>query len=323
MLNFGGYTDKSIRDLNEDAIYMSKTLSLFLVADGVGGLNAGDVASQLACKLVSEQIKAGGSLCDSVIFANNHLLSLNQENEDSKMATTLVAALFGTQSLEIVWVGDSRAYYFDNTLNLLTKDHSLVEQLFENDQIAMSALDSHPKRHVISQALGASDNLKVSTYHTAIPANGYFMLCSDGLHTELSPQTLCEFFRQNIAAEPLAKSMGSAVVTKKGKDNVSVIIIALGEGEGEDNERIGHMLTPPERYFDESEGCFIQLKQKVINSASQGVKTQRVASQSIPQSIQQPTPRSIQEYATKKRHENTLLLAILITVVVLIIWLVF
>jgi hypothetical protein len=179
----------------------------------------------------------------------------------------------------------------------------------------MSALDSHPKRHVISQALGASDNLKVSTYHTAIPANGYFMLCSDGLHTELSPQTLCEFFRQNIAAEPLAKSMGSAVVTKKGKDNVSVIIIALGEGEGEDNERIGHMLTPPERYFDESEGCFIQLKQKVINSASQGVKTQRVASQSI--------PRSIQEYATKKRHENTLLLAILITVVVSIIWLVF
>jgi hypothetical protein len=75
------------------------------------------------------------------------------------------------------------------------------------------------------------------------------------------------------------------------------------------------MLTPPERYFDESEGCFIQLKQKVINSASQGVKTQRVASQSI--------PRSIQEYATKKRHENTLLLAILITVVVSIIWLVF
>jgi hypothetical protein len=185
----------------------------------------------------------------------------------------------------------------------------------------MSALDSHPKRHVISQALGASDNLKVSTYHTAIPANGYFMLCSDGLHTELSPQTLCEFFRQNIAAESLAKSMGSAVVTKKGKDNVSVIIIALGKGE--DNEGISHTLTPPERYFDESEGCFIQLKQKVINSPSQGVKTQRVASQSIPQSIQQPTPRSIQEYATKKRHENTLLLAILITVVVLIIWLVF
>ena len=143
------------RQVNEDNYLIDKKFNLYIVADGVGGLDKGEVASSLACQEVLNSIKSGATLKDSVEYAHQKIINEIKHNKKSEgMATTIVAVLFNQNAYEIAWVGDSRVYIWDKGLKLITRDDSYVELLLENGHISLDELETHPDRNVISQALG-------------------------------------------------------------------------------------------------------------------------------------------------------------------------
>jgi len=302
MLNFGGATDKSVRPHNEDAILMSQQLQLFVVADGVGGLNAGDVASDTACRVVKEHCETGGSLFDGIKAANQRLFDENQTMKNA-MATTMVAATIRDDTVDIVWAGDSRAYYFDGTLHLLTKDDSLVERLLSRGEISLEQLDTHPKRHVITKALGGAREINLSSYSSQVLTHGFLLLCSDGLYSEITPQALCDRLRTADEPSVLAHSLVHEVVDNKGHDNVSVIVIKLGDVCEKDipNDQSGGVVS--ERYFDESMNRFVSNKKASL-------KTQRVASKPL-------APPKPHDEPAAKPNARPLLVSVIVALLVL------
>jgi len=155
MIHYFGKSHIGQRKINEDKFLGDKELGLYIVADGVGGLDKGEVASQLTCDLIHKSIKQGLSLVDAIEVTHQLILSeLNSNKQKKGMASTVVAALFDGNSYEIAWVGDSRTYLWDGELKLITRDHSYLELLFVNGHITIDEFKDHPNKNIISQALG-------------------------------------------------------------------------------------------------------------------------------------------------------------------------
>lgn len=222
------------RNHNEDAYLVAPELQFGMVADGMGGHEAGEVASQLACEHVRSAIATGQSLTEAMHAAHAAIVSSAVTSGQSlAMGATVVAARVDTETFEIAWVGDSRAYLFDGKLHRLTRDHSYVEDLLQQGVISAEQVRTHPQRNVVTQALGVADpsGLRVGREQARWVPGMQLLLCSDGL-TEVVPDEDIQRLLQSPDGTLQARVDGlvEAALLGGGPDNISVVVIELVPG---------------------------------------------------------------------------------------------
>lgn len=225
-----------VREHNEDAIFADKALGLYLVADGMGGHAAGEVASQLVVDVVRQAVASGHSLPAALHKAHADIkIASSQGIGKPGMGSTVVAALLRGRVLTIAWVGDSRAYLFRNTgdrvkLTQLTRDHSFVQRLMDAGAINAEEARNHPKRNLITQSLGAEqlDDVEVDEIKLSLQPGDIVLLCSDGLSGELRDnelEKLIEAHSEDI--DSLVECLIDAACEAGGNDNISVVVISV------------------------------------------------------------------------------------------------
>lgn len=228
-LNAAGFSDKGARKHNEDALLLCDDLGLYIVADGVGGVKGGEVASGIVCTTIAEKVRAGASLSVAMDDAHEEVIAAAAKGEGVKgSASTAVAAQFEGALLQLAWVGDSRAYLWDGELQLLSKDHSLVQSLVDTAQLDFAQMEQHPQKNVITQALGSRNGPPVTASkrgHLKTPC--VVMLCSDGVSGELTERQLIAELSSDQSAQACAKTLVETAVNGGGQDNASCIVINI------------------------------------------------------------------------------------------------
>ncbi|MDX1415260.1 MAG: Stp1/IreP family PP2C-type Ser/Thr phosphatase [Candidatus Promineifilaceae bacterium] len=242
-----------VRDHNEDFILRLEPENLeeenergwlYIVADGVGGADAGEVASEYASNqtvahyLESANDNPGHRLVIAMQAANTDLRKLVAErNENKRMATTMVATCIKDQTAYIANVGDSRGYHWrNNTLRQVTQDQSLVAKLVEEGAITEEEAASHPHRNVILYSIGSEKTPKIDLFEVELEAGDKILLCSDGLTRHVADDEISEKLGQDDL-EAANNSLVQLAIERGGQDNISSAIITYGDIIN--NEEIG------------------------------------------------------------------------------------
>jgi serine/threonine protein phosphatase PrpC len=225
-------TGRQRRD-NEDSAYARAPV--FVVADGMGGAQAGEVASRIAIEAFEQALPDGGSpeerLADRTREANSRIYDLSRtEHEHAGMGTTLTAAYLDDSELAIAHVGDSRAYLFrDGQLKLLTQDHSLVAELVQRGKLTEEQAAEHPQRSIITRALGPEPTVAVDTLTYPVRAGDVLLLCSDGLTSMISDEQVATILASADGVGSAAQALIDAANAAGGRDNITVVLVRLEE----------------------------------------------------------------------------------------------
>ncbi len=237
------------RRRNEDA-YVSRP-PLFAVADGMGGAQAGEVASRLAAAAVEDERDGGARPEERVVRlieeANRRVFERAAEDESaSGMGTTMTVALVEDDRITIGHVGDSRAYRLrGGSLEQLTEDHSLVAELVRSGKLTPEEADHHPQRSVITRALGTDPDVDVDQFTLEAEAGDIYLLCSDGLTSMVDDGGIEHVFSEHDDLEAAAKALVSAANRVGGEDNITVICFRVAE-EADDTGETAAMDLPTE-----------------------------------------------------------------------------
>ncbi|MGD0273034.1 MAG: Stp1/IreP family PP2C-type Ser/Thr phosphatase [Gaiellaceae bacterium] len=233
VLGFSARTDTGRRRRrNEDALVCEPPL--FAVADGMGGAQAGEVASQLAAESVREQGQDGLAVPEQVTelirAANRRVYAYSSENAAARgMGTTMTVAMVAGDGVVIGHVGDSRAYLLrDDKLTQLTQDHSLVAELIRSGRLSPEEAETHPQRSVITRALGTDPEVEVDLFSLAAKDHDLFLLCSDGLTSMVADEEIERLLvdsRDDLDA--VARELIEAANQAGGEDNISVVLFEL------------------------------------------------------------------------------------------------
>jgi serine/threonine protein phosphatase PrpC len=223
------------RRRNEDAYVCEPPL--FAIADGMGGAQAGEVASRLAAAALKEsRADAGGEdrIQDLIQEANRRVYARSSTDPNtSGMGTTITVALVENGNVAFGHVGDSRAYLIrDGRMEQVTEDHSLVNELMKSGKLSREEAETHPQRSVITRALGTDPDVDVDTFTIEAKAGDVFLLCSDGLTDmvgEREIQELVEGNRYDIDAA--LKALVKAANRSGGEDNITVVAFEIAEGQ--------------------------------------------------------------------------------------------
>lgn len=231
----------NLRKVNEDSLTVIKNRAnkvLLLIADGMGGHNAGEVASTIAKEIFEDEFLKTTEETNYTEFIKTTVLKVNNEiysqslinSEYSKMGTTLSLAIDTGKMIYIGHVGDSRIYYANNNkLRQLTKDHTMVQSLYDSGQISKKEMDTHPHRNILLQSLGIDKKVTVDILEVKIPQSGTLLLCSDGLSEEVSDIKIKNILlNKNNNIEQKADTLIAEALQNKGKDNVSIILMGRG-----------------------------------------------------------------------------------------------
>ncbi len=227
---------------NEDMFYFpqkgSKLPQLFIVADGMGGHQGGEIASKIAVEEVSTYVNSHlledcsaqevkEILKSSISKANNKVFSLSSKNDELLgMGTTITIALFHGRHLYIGHVGDSRAYLIrENHIEQLTRDHSLVWELAEDGRITMEETKTHPMKNIITKALGTDELLEPDILEFDLKDNDIIVLCSDGLTNMLENDSIKNIVLSSGGPEQAAQKLIDEANLRGGEDNITVGII--------------------------------------------------------------------------------------------------
>ncbi|HET8977825.1 MAG TPA: Stp1/IreP family PP2C-type Ser/Thr phosphatase [Solirubrobacteraceae bacterium] len=225
-------TGRQRRD-NEDSAFVRAPL--FVVADGMGGAQAGEVASALAVQEFQQELPESGSaeerLSTRIREANRRIYELSRtEHEHAGMGTTLTAVYVEQDDLAVAHVGDSRAYIFrDKTLTRLTQDHSLVEELVRQGKLTEAQAAEHPQRSIITRALGIELDVEVDTWTYPGRAGDVVLLCSDGLTSMIDEDRITEILRAEPNLDDAGKRLIDAANEAGGRDNITVVLFRLEE----------------------------------------------------------------------------------------------
>jgi len=223
------------RQANEDSFFASPPL--YAVADGMGGAQAGEVASRIAAESFEPAVRGSDSpeayLRRIAEAANERIHSIAQHDSSrSGMGTTLTAAIVEGDEVSVAHVGDSRAYvYRDGGLKLLTSDHSLVEELRRQGRLTDEQAADHPQRSIITRALGPEEAVEVDTLTFSARPGDVFLLCSDGLTTMIKDPRIAEIIAEasdlDAAVDWLVREANEA----GGRDNITAVAFRLGAGD--------------------------------------------------------------------------------------------
>jgi protein phosphatase len=226
------------RDHNEDTFLVDEALGLFLVADGMGGHLAGEVASALARETIAESIKQAttgenqkssrlAALDAAIRLANQKVVREGQANRKQKgMGTTVVAAISDNDALGIAHAGDSRCYRLRNgSLQRMTRDHSLIEELGGDDPAVMAALASYS--NVITRALGTAADTAPDVRREPAQPGDVFLLCSDGLCGPVDDAAMERLLLEGGSLQELCAKLIAEANERGGPDNISVVLVRV------------------------------------------------------------------------------------------------
>lgn len=220
------------RPANEDSL-LART-PLFAVADGMGGAQAGEVASRMAVDVLQEGLGQGTGtvaerLTDRVATANTRIFDRARTDQGSAgMGTTLTAAYVDTDELVVVHVGDSRLYrYRGGRLERLTDDHSLVEELVRQGRLTPEEAAEHPQRSIITRALGPESEVAIDSEVLAVENDDVFLLCSDGLTTMVSDDGIADLLAADGTLADRASALVDAANAAGGRDNITVLLFRV------------------------------------------------------------------------------------------------
>lgn len=233
MIEFGHGTHVGLRRArNEDTYYADASLGLFLIADGMGGHQHGEVASALVRDAVVALVTSGNTLIEAVHGAAERLLAVTRADDDVlPMGTTIAVLQLTSDRYEVGWVGDSRIYLWKQELQQISHDHSLVQALVEAGKVDPSQASRHPQRNVLTQALGVTlpTQLHIGMASGPIQPGMMFLLCSDGLTEEVTDTTIATAMaRRDLAAQECVDQLLLSALDAGGDDNVSVILVRCG-----------------------------------------------------------------------------------------------
>jgi protein phosphatase len=221
------------RRANEDSLLVRSPL--FVVADGMGGAQAGEVASRVAVDTfnggLTDSSDPEGSLAAQVTQANARINELShQRPEHAGMGTTITALYVGEQEVSVAHVGDSRAYCLrDGELLRLTDDHSLVDELIRQGRLTPEEAEAHPQRSVITRALGPESTVEVDVRSIRGRPGDVYLLCSDGLTTMTGEDVLLDVLTTHPRLRDAGEALISAANAAGGKDNITVVLARLEE----------------------------------------------------------------------------------------------
>jgi len=229
----GSHTGRQ-RPANEDSLYARAPL--FAVADGMGGAQAGEIASRIAVETLGAGDASGGPspelrLADLVQSANERIHDLARSDEQhAGMGTTMTVVLVGEEEITIAHVGDSRAYVLrGGELRRLTRDHSLVEELLEQGKLTPEEASRHPQRSVITRAVGPERHVEVDTQTARARDGDVFLICSDGLTTMIDEPFIERTLNAGGPLDAIGHALIDAANDAGGRDNITVVLFRLEE----------------------------------------------------------------------------------------------
>src|SRR3954470_22463605 len=237
------------RHANEDSYFARSPL--FAVADGMGGAQAGEVASRIAAGAferrarVSAEEPAEGQLEEIAQAANREIHQLAQEDSSrAGMGTTLTSALVRGDEVALGHVGDSRAYVLrDGQLKRLTKDHSLVEELRRQGRLTEEQAEEHPQRSIITRALGPEPSVNVDTMTFRAKDGDVFLLCSDGLTTMVSDDEIRGILVGSRNLRSAVNKLVEAANRGGGRDNITAVAFRLAEADAKEGEESATLIS--------------------------------------------------------------------------------
>ena len=222
------------RTANEDSFFAGSPV--FAVADGMGGAQAGEVASRIAAESFGPANRGDSApeayLRSVAVAANRRINDLAAEDESrSGMGTTFTAALIDGDDVSLAHVGDSRAYLLrDGDLRMLTADHSLVEELLRQGKLTPEQAEDHPQRSIITRALGPESEVEVDTMTYRARPGDVYLLCSDGLTTMVKDDEIASILSRSASLEDAAQQLVEEANMAGGRDNITVVLFRVGKG---------------------------------------------------------------------------------------------
>ena len=225
------------RKLNQDVAYASEKPvgnlpNIFIVADGMGGHNAGDYASKCAVQTIVREIRGSFEknpvriLGKAIRLANDQIRRRAKEDRSLYgMGTTVVAATCLGHYLQVANVGDSRLYIVNEEVRQITTDHSLVEEMVRVGGIDREAARNHPDKNIITRAVGALDTLEIDFFSEELKAGDIVLICSDGLTNMIEDKEIGAILKERGSLEEKAGRLVAAANDNGGKDNIAVILI--------------------------------------------------------------------------------------------------
>ena len=238
-------TDKGKkRVINEDYICVSEgpvgnLPNLFMVADGMGGHNAGDFASKHAIEKIVEAIRnctqetdAENILQKAIDDANAYIYAMARSDSTKKgMGTTLVAVTVKENHVTVANVGDSRMYVLNDFITQITKDHSLVEEMIDMGGIDREAARIHPDKNIITRAVGVKEYVIVDFFDVNISDKEILLLCTDGLTNMLSDSEIHSIVSESPSIDEAGKRLINAANANGGRDNIAVVLVEPSRGK--------------------------------------------------------------------------------------------
>lgn len=242
-MNISALTDVGlVRNNNEDSFFKSTDFDfpLFIVADGMGGHNAGETASKMAVEIIKQyfiennnSLNSGQKLIDiiknSIKDANESIYKFSKTDDIySGMGTTITLAYILKEDIYIGHVGDSRAYLIqDNSICQITEDHSLVQELVKSGSITIEEGKTHPQRNMITRAAGTSEDIEVDIIIKEYIKGDIFFICSDGLSNMISDTEIKNTFNKKSSIKNACEDLINKAKENGGRDNITVIAIEL------------------------------------------------------------------------------------------------
>ncbi len=252
MLTIIGDTDPGRREHNEDSFVADSSIGFGLVADGMGGYACGEVASDLVQQTVHDAVSRDEDLSDAIRSAHDVVIeAANADPSKKGMGSTVVAVKFSGSDYKIGWVGDSRAYLWDQLTGVLkrvTRDHSYVEALLSSGAISPQEALNHPHKHLITQAMGVAgeEGLIVDVVTGRMMTGQKLILCSDGLVDEVEDHEIAHILATiDTPAETVDKLIQTAVESG-GRDNITVVMAFNDEDQGTLENEIPNLMEGDE-----------------------------------------------------------------------------
>lgn len=228
------------RNSNQDFVYASdqkvgRLPSLLIVADGMGGHAAGDLASRVCVETMVSSIEGSGQtetipiLAEAVQKANRAVLKKAAEKPVyAGMGTTIVAAVIDGNTLYVANVGDSRLYLIDDDrIDQITLDHSLVAEMVRSGRISPEQMRNHPEKNIITRAVGGEENVEADFFDVGLHKGDVVLLCSDGLTNMVEDEQIFRIIRREKTLRDAGQKLISAANSAGGRDNISVVLARL------------------------------------------------------------------------------------------------
>ena len=246
MLQIGFKCNRGVvRKNNEDACFVIPNQDVYIVADGVGGNNSGEIASSTAVESLADFVRDNnlgmcgspdeifGFFTEALDIANRRVFEMGREDSACRgMASTVVMSYINGGSAYLANVGDSRAYLFRNgRLKRITKDHTYVNELIDQGVITEKEAESHSQKNVITKAIGAESEVEPDFYKVGLARGDIMLLCTDGLYGEVGEDRMADMLRLAVSKDVKMNDLCGAFVDEAilagGRDNITVICIRI------------------------------------------------------------------------------------------------